>query len=62
MIKSSIIVVDGKTLKRTFSDAGFMIKQVETGNIFSEAVDPLDSKFTYRETNRLITSKFGNRK
>ena len=41
---------DGIRLFRTFSDAGFRIKQVETNLIYDEAIDVENSSFTYIET------------
>lgn len=41
---------DGVNLYRTYSDANLQIKQVETGNIYSEAVDVEDATYTYEET------------
>ena len=48
MIKTDLIVVDGRQLRRTWSDAGFMIER--DGAVYSEAVDPIDSGRTYTET------------
>lgn len=31
-----------------------MIKQIQTGQVFPEAIDPIDSNFTYKETNNPI--------
>lgn len=48
----------GIELIRTYSDEGFKIKQIETGNIYDEAIDVVDEngniKFTYEETDELI--------
>lgn len=41
---------DGRIFKRTYSDAGFVIRQLETGFCFAEAVDPHDALWTYEET------------
>ena len=41
---------DRKDLYRTYSDQNLKIKQVETGNIYNEAIDVRKSKFTYEET------------
>lgn len=38
-------------LIRHYSDIGMMIKQVETGNLYSEAVDVVPCRYTYTETN-----------
>ena len=45
---------DGVNLYRTYSDENFYIRQVETGNIYSEAVDVEDASYTYEETDELI--------
>lgn len=54
MIKTENIYVNGRTLVRTYSDANLMIRQDSTGNIYSEAVDPLNSGRTYTETDTPI--------
>ena len=41
---------DGRIFKRTYSDAGFVIRQLETGFCYAEAVDPHDAIWTYEET------------
>ena len=40
---------DGVNLYRTYSDEGYKIKQVETGNIYDEAIDVEDASYTYEE-------------
>ncbi len=42
---------DGVKLYRTYSDKNYKIKQIETGNIYDEAIDIEDSNYTYEETN-----------
>lgn len=42
---------DGRIFKRTYSNAGFVIRQLETGFCFAEAIDPHDAIWTYEETN-----------
>ena len=54
MIKIETITFNGRTLVRTYSDANFMIRQDSTGNIYSEAVDPVGSGRTYTETDTPI--------
>lgn len=54
MIKSETITINGRTLVRTYSDANLMIRQDSTGNIYSEAVDPVGSGRTYTETDTPI--------
>lgn len=54
MIKIETITINGRTLVRTYSDANRMIQQDSTGNIYSEAVDPVGSGRTYTETEEEI--------
>ena len=46
--------IDGVNLYRTYSDEGFYIRQIETGNIYDEAIDVENAPYTYEETNELI--------
>lgn len=41
---------DGVKLIRTYSDAGFQIRQDQTGVVYSEAIDVENSGYTYTET------------
>ena len=43
---------DGVELWRTYSDAGYLIRQVETGAEYSEAIDVADAPYTYAETDK----------
>ena len=54
MIKTETITMNGHTFVRTYSDANLMIRQDSTGNIYSEAVDPVGSGRTYTETDTPI--------
>ncbi len=54
MIKTETITINDRTLVRTYSDANLMIRQDGTGNIYSEAVDPVGSGRTYTETDTPI--------
>ena len=54
MIKIETITINGLALVRTYSDANRMIRQDGTGNIYSEAVDPVGSGRTYTETDTPI--------
>ena len=45
---------DGVNLYRTYSDQGFMVRQIETGILYSEPIDIEDAPFTYEETDVLI--------
>ena len=52
MIKTELITVDGCQLRRTWSDAGFMIER--DGAMYSETVDPVEFDRVYTETDVLI--------
>ena len=54
MIATENITIGGRELVRTYSDANLMIRQDGTGNIYSEAVDPVGSGRTYTETDTPI--------
>lgn len=45
---------DGVSLYRTYSDINHYIKQVETGNVYSEAIDTEDANYTYVETDEVV--------
>ena len=45
-------------LIRHYSNRGMMIKQIQTGEVFPEAVDPIDSIYTYKETNTPINNEY----
>ena len=55
MIKTELIVVDGFQLRRTWSDAGFMIER--DGAVYSEAVDPVEFDRVYTETDMPVEYK-----
>lgn len=42
--------ISGTDLIHTYSNEGFMIRQDETGNLYSEAIDPNYMNRTYTET------------
>lgn len=42
---------DGVRLYRTYSDERLLIRQIETGEVYDEAVDVESSLYTYEETN-----------
>ena len=50
MIITETIDLFGIDYKHTFSDAGYKIRQDDTGDIYDDAVDPIDSIRTYTET------------
>ena len=41
---------DGVRLFRTYSDAGYMIRQEQTGIEYAEAIDVENAPYTYTET------------
>ena len=45
---------DGINLYRTYSDEGYRIKQIDTSNVYDEAIDIEDAPYTYEETDMLI--------
>ena len=45
---------DGVNLYRTYSDSRLMIRQVETGNVYAEAIDVENVAYTYEETSMSI--------
>ena len=55
MIKTELIMVDGRQLRRTWSDAGFMIER--DGAVYSEAVDPVEFDRVYTETDIPVESE-----
>ena len=54
MIKTELITVDNRQLRRTWSDAGFMIER--DGAQYSEAVDPAEFDLVYTETDTPVES------
>ena len=52
MIKTEFLN-DG-TLIKHYSDAGFMLLQVETGAMYSDPIDIFPCPYTYEETDELI--------
>lgn len=45
---------DGVNLYRHYSDKGVMLRQIETGILYSEPIDIEEAPFTYEETDELI--------
>lgn len=45
---------DGVNLYRRYSDKGVMLRQVETGILYSEPIDIEEAPFTYEETDEVI--------
>ena len=48
---------DGVNLYKSYSDAGFYIKQVETGVEYEEAIDVENAPYTYVETEKVIENE-----
>ena len=48
---------DGVNLYRHYSDKGVMLRQVETGILYSEPIDIEEAPFTYEETDELIAGR-----
>ena len=48
---------DGVKLYRTYSDAGMMIRQNETGVEYAEAIDVEGAPYTYTETEAPIETR-----
>ena len=48
---------DGVKLYRTYSDAGMMIQQNETGMDYAEAIDVEGAAYTYTETETPIKTR-----
>ena len=45
---------DGVNLYRTYSDENFRIRQIETNQIYDEAIDIESASYTYEETEEKI--------
>ena len=54
MIQTETYEKNGRTLVRTYSDAGYRIRQDGTGAVYDEAVDPVEMGRTYTETSEKI--------
>ena len=52
---------DGVNLYRHYSDKGVMLRQIETGILYSEPIDIEEAPFTYEETDELIEGLEYNR-
>lgn len=56
MIKQETIIINGRTLIKTYSDSNKYIIQNETGVKYSEAVD-VPNRFTYSESEENIETE-----
>ena len=52
MLKTDTVTINGVDYIRTWSDADMMIER--NGEMYEEAIDPIDSGRTYTETNQPI--------
>lgn len=48
-------LVENDKRLRHYSDQGVMIRQIETGNLYEDAVDYIPCEYTYEETVMQIT-------
>ena len=49
---------DGVELYRIYSDTGYLVRQVETGIEYDEAIDVNGAPYTYTETDKLVADDF----
>lgn len=54
MIVTETINIRGKDYKHTYSDEGYMIRKIGTDEVYSDAVDDINSTWTYEETDEKI--------
>lgn len=54
MIVIEEVEIRNKSYKKTYSDEGYKLRQIETGLIYDEAIDMLESNYTYEEIDELI--------
>lgn len=56
MVKTDFYMIraDGVKLYRTFSTEGKMLRQVETGFVYSEAIDVEGAPYTYEESEEKV--------
>lgn len=50
MIKYETFDFEGRSLTKAYSDKGFFIRNIETGDEYAEAVDPTEMNRRYEET------------
>lgn len=54
MITSEIVVIGTRQFQKTASDT-YLIRQIETGKVYQEAVDIIPCAYTYDETDIVLT-------
>lgn len=57
MIVTDNVRFGRREFKRTYSDEDYLIRKIGTDEIYSEAVDVLDSSYEYEETEEKIPSE-----
>lgn len=57
MIQVESITLHGNVFKRTYSDAGFLLRKIGTDELYAEAVDLPDAPYEYEETDIPIDSE-----
>ena len=57
MIVTENVRFGRREFKRTYSDEDYLIRKIGTDEIYSEAVDVLNSSYEYEETEEKITSE-----
>lgn len=50
LIITETVNINGKELRKTYSDSNLMIRKVGTDKLYCEAIDVLDAAYTYEET------------
>lgn len=51
---------DGINLYKSYSDLGFMLRQIETDTLYEAPIDVEDAPYTYEETDILIEKDSSN--
>lgn len=54
MIVQETLIHDGTEFIKTYSDEGYTIRQIETGDIYGEAIDLVQYPKEYEETDEKI--------
>lgn len=57
IVTETIIAKNGARMVRTYSDAGYRVKQGQTNIIYDEAIDNENSGYTYTETEERAESE-----
>ena len=50
---------DGVDLYHTYSDAGYVIRQEQTGEEYEDAIDVINAPYTYIETDKRVQDVVG---